>query len=387
VRLVLEAVGIRIGQQLLVIQKPGRHRRAGEGHHDHPLELVQRGELPVQGQQHVVDHQEAVLRIGGDPADLAGRQPQVQRVHDAAGGRDAEVALQVGVMVPAQRRHPVALVHPQRLQRGRQRSGAPVILAEAVPAQALVRQPRDDLVAGEQLPGALQQVVERQRDVHHRALHAGSWLARSLYVCPGPMPAESTLMDNVKTEIAATAARMVVEEGLEYGPAKRRAVRQLGLPARTALPDNDLVEDSVREYIELFCADTQPQELEALRRLAVTWMERLAVFRPYLGGAVWHGTATRLSDIYLQLFCDDPKSAEIALIDHNVDYEARTVTGFTGESVEALSLSSLSPELGETVGVHLLIYDHDDVRGALRADAKGRTPRGDLAAVRALLGQ
>jgi hypothetical protein len=201
------------------------------------------------------------------------------------------------------------------------------------------------------------------------------------------MPAESTLMDNVKTEIAATAARMVVEEGLEYGPAKRRAVRQLGLPARTALPDNDLVEDSVREYIELFCADTQPQELEALRRLAVTWMERLAVFRPYLGGAVWHGTATRLSDIYLQLFCDDPKSAEIALIDHNVDYEARTVTGFTGESVEALSLSSLSPELGETVGVHLLIYDHDDVRGALRADAKGRTPRGDLAAVRALLGQ
>jgi hypothetical protein len=201
------------------------------------------------------------------------------------------------------------------------------------------------------------------------------------------MPAESTLMDNVKVEIAATAARMVVEEGLEYGPAKRRAVRQLGLPGRTALPDNDLVEDSVREYIELFCADTQPQELEALRRLAVTWMERLAVFRPYLGGAVWHGTATRLSDIYLQLFCDDPKSAEIALIDHNVDYQARTVTGFNGESVEALSLSSLSPELGETVGVHLLIYDHDDVRGALRADAKGRTPRGDLAAVRALLGQ
>ncbi len=194
-------------------------------------------------------------------------------------------------------------------------------------------------------------------------------------------------MDNVKVEIAATAARMVVEEGLEYGPAKRRAVRQLGLPGRTALPDNDLVEDSVREYIELFCADTQPQELEALRRLAVTWMERLAVFRPYLGGAVWHGTATRLSDIYLQLFCDDPKSAEIALIDHNVDYQARTVTGFNGESVEALSLSSLSPELGETVGVHLLIYDHDDVRGALRADAKGRTPRGDLAAVRALLGQ
>ncbi len=201
------------------------------------------------------------------------------------------------------------------------------------------------------------------------------------------MNAESTLMDSVKSEIAATAARMVVEEGLEYGPAKRRAARQLGLSARAALPDNDLVEDSVREYIELFCAETQPSELAALRRLALTWMERLAVFRPYLGGAVWHGTATRLSDIYLQLFCDDPKSAEIALIDHQITYETRAVTGFTGATVDALSLSSMSAELGEPIGVHLLIYDHDDVRGALRPDAKGRPPRGDIRAVRAMLGQ
>jgi hypothetical protein len=57
-------------------------------------------------------------------------------------------------------------------------------------------------------------------------------------------------MDSLQAEIAATAARMVVEEGLEYGPAKRRAVKQMGLPARTALPDNDLVEDAVRDYID-----------------------------------------------------------------------------------------------------------------------------------------
>ncbi|RYE41011.1 MAG: hypothetical protein EOP24_38655 [Hyphomicrobiales bacterium] len=188
-------------------------------------------------------------------------------------------------------------------------------------------------------------------------------------------------------EIANVAARLVVEEGLEWGPAKRRAVKQLGLPARTALPDNDLIEDAVREYIGLFCADTQPAELRALRQLALVWMDRMAQFRPYLAGAVWHGTATRLSDIYLQLFCDDCKSAEIALIDHHVDYEPRTVTGFRGEPVEALSMSSVSPELGEAIGVHLLIYDLDDLRGALRPDARGRTPRGDARAVRALLEQ
>ena len=186
-------------------------------------------------------------------------------------------------------------------------------------------------------------------------------------------------------EIAAAAAAVVVEEGLEYGPAKRRAVKQMGLPARTALPGNDEVEDAVHEYLAIFCAQTQPGELAALRGLALVWMDRMAEFRPHLGGSVWHGTATRLSDIYIQLFCDDPKSAELALIEHNVDYEPRTVTGFTGESVDALSIRSLCKPLQETVGVHLMICDHDDLRGALKPDAKGRTPRGTAAALKALL--
>ena len=192
-------------------------------------------------------------------------------------------------------------------------------------------------------------------------------------------------MDDLKEEIAATAARMVVEEGLEYGSAKRRAVKQLGVSARAALPDNDQLEAAVQEYIALFCADTQPQELQALRQLALEWMERLAPFRPHVGGAVWHGTATRRSDIYLQLFCDDPKSAEIALIDGGVRFEARSVPGLHGEMVDALSVHALCRPLNEQVGVHLLVYDLDDVRGALQPDVRGRRPRGDAAALRRLL--
>lgn len=192
-------------------------------------------------------------------------------------------------------------------------------------------------------------------------------------------------METLKSEISAVAARMVVEEGLEYGPAKRRAIKHMGLPLRTAVPGNDEIEDAVVEYLSVFCADTQPGELLALRRLALVWMERMAAFRPYLGGAVWHGTATRLSDIYIQLFCDDSKSAEISLIDHQVDYVPRTVSGFNGAAVEALSVHAFCPDLNEDVGVHLLVYDHDDVRGALKPDAKGRPPRGDMVAVRRLL--
>lgn len=201
-----------------------------------------------------------------------------------------------------------------------------------------------------------------------------------------PLPGIAATMETLlATEIANSAARLVVEEGLEWGPAKRRAVKMLGLPARTPLPDNDLVEDAVREYLALFCADTQPRELRALRELALVWMERMQAFRPYLGGAVWHGTATRLSDIYISLFCDDSKSAEIALIDRHVNYEPGSTKGIRGESVDVLSLSSHSRELNEDIGVHLLIYDLDDLRGALRADARGRVPRGDIDALRRLL--
>jgi len=192
-------------------------------------------------------------------------------------------------------------------------------------------------------------------------------------------------MSTVQEEIAATAARLVVEEGLEYGPAKRRAVKQLGLNARASLPNNEVVEDAVREYLEIFCADTQPAELQALRELAAVWMERLTEFRPHLGGAVWRGTATALSDIYLQLFCDDPKSAEIRLIDHQVRYEVSTVQGFHGEVVDALSVLCPCPGLTQRVLVHLMIYDLDDMRGALKPDAQGRSQRGDLTALKRLM--
>ena len=197
-------------------------------------------------------------------------------------------------------------------------------------------------------------------------------------------------MYTTEAEIAAVAARMVVEEGLEYGPAKRRAIKQLGLAGRVPLPSNDVLEEAVREYIETFCVDTQPAALHALRALACVWMERMATFNPHLGGAVWRGTATELSDIYLQLFCDDPKSAELLLIDKQVRYDVSTVQGFHGDAVDALSVLCPCPGLEQhgpvqQVLVHLMIYDRDDLRGALKPDSQGRPQRGNLQAVKQLM--
>jgi hypothetical protein len=193
------------------------------------------------------------------------------------------------------------------------------------------------------------------------------------------------------TEIAATAARLVVEEGLEYGPAKQRALKLLGkrglqIASRKAeLPDNDLLEAEVRSYLDLFCADTQPGELAALREVALRWMERLSDFRPHLTGAVWRGTATRLNDVHLQLYCDDAKSAEIALLDARVPYDVGSARGPQGRTIDVLSVTERSAALGEPVTVHLSILDHDDLRGALKPDAQGRPQRGDAAALRRLM--
>jgi hypothetical protein len=198
--------------------------------------------------------------------------------------------------------------------------------------------------------------------------------------------AQSIFMNDATLEIAATAARLVVEEGLAFGSAKHRALKELGLPARTALPSNEALEAEVRDYIALFCADTQPAQLRALREHAVIWMQRLTEFRPHLGGAVWQGWATNLSDIDLALFCDDPKSAEIALINQNLRYEVQSVQGMHGDEVDVLSLHSFCPALNEDIGVHLRVYDLDDLRGALLPDAQGRAPRGNLAALQRLLG-
>jgi hypothetical protein len=190
---------------------------------------------------------------------------------------------------------------------------------------------------------------------------------------------------DVTAEIAAVAARLVADEGMEYAAAKRHAVKQLGLQSRAPLPDNDLLEAAVREHIALFCADTQPGELRALRELALVWMDRLSAFRPHLCGAVWHGTATRHSDMYMQLYCDDPKSAEWALLDHRVEYHPGTASDAQGQPVEALTLRLRCEPLGQWVLLHLLVLDHDALRGALKPDAQGRRPRGDADGVRALL--
>lgn len=189
---------------------------------------------------------------------------------------------------------------------------------------------------------------------------------------------------DLRAEIAAEAARWVVESGLEYAAAKSRAARALGVSGGrgSALPSDEEVEAAVTEHLAVFCAESQPAELAELRRVAERWMDRLAPWRPHLSGAAWRGTATRLSALRIDLYCDDPKSAPIELLNRGVAHRVDAVEEGSRDPITVLTIEEPSRALGGPVTVHLFVRDLDALKGALRPDSSGRTWRGDLTALR-----
>ncbi len=196
----------------------------------------------------------------------------------------------------------------------------------------------------------------------------------------------------VREEIAIAAARMIAEDGLDYSTAKRKAARQVVGETRVAgewLPDNDQIEEEIREYQSLFQGDSQPAVLRRLREVALDWMQRLAPFNPYLTGAVLGGTAGEHSDVHLQAFCDNPKEVAIYLLNASVQYDVSETRHFAGRGyVETLSFLWRPANKGrdtETVGIHVALYGTDDLRGAVRVGARGRVARAGAQTVQALL--
>ena len=182
----------------------------------------------------------------------------------------------------------------------------------------------------------------------------------------------------LRAEIAAAAARMIAEEGADFGTAKRKAAKQI-LGNRkirgNVLPDNLQIENEVRAYNALFFSDTQPARLLHLRRLALTLMQELAEFSPYLIGAVLNGTAGDHSDIHLHLFAESAKDVEMYLLNKQVDFEVSEIAGSKPRSdpVEVLSF------MWRDEGVHLTLHPLDDLRNGARLE------RADLRAVQRLL--
>jgi hypothetical protein len=195
----------------------------------------------------------------------------------------------------------------------------------------------------------------------------------------------------LRAEIAVAAARMIAEDGADYGSAKRKAARQILGASKIRgdlLPDNAQIEEEVRLHNALFFGDTQPARLQHLRLLALELMAELAQFSPYLTGAVLNGTAGEHSEIHLQLFTESAKDVEIFLLNQNIQYEVSESPHFRSrhEAVETLSFlmrqrqSDAAPE-----GVHLSLYHIDDLRGSVKAPSGKRPERANAETLRRLM--
>ncbi|MCS0809792.1 hypothetical protein NX774_17860 [Massilia agilis] len=198
-------------------------------------------------------------------------------------------------------------------------------------------------------------------------------------------PSQTNDPQALRSQIAATAARMIAEDGADYATARRKAARKvLGVdqPHANLLPDNIQIEDEVRRYQALFQGPQQAARLKRLRRAALEVMDELAEFRPYLTGAVLNGTAGEYDDIRLQLFADSAKEVEIFLLNRNVNIEISEMPHFKGARHDPVETVSF---LWHNEAVHAELYEMNDLRGALKPRSDGRLQRVDAAGLRALM--
>ncbi len=136
-----------------------------------------------------------------------------------------------------------------------------------------------------------------------------------------PRPERPRQLAGTRASIATAAARLMAEDGIaDFHLAKRKAARQLGLPAHTAYPDNAEVEAELRAYRSLYQDEEHAELLYDLRQTALELMELLADFRPYLTGSVLEGTAGPHSNIDILLFADSAKEVEIFLLNRGIDF-------------------------------------------------------------------
>lgn len=192
----------------------------------------------------------------------------------------------------------------------------------------------------------------------------------------------------LRAEIAVAAARMIAEDGDDYGSAKRRAARQILGSSKVRgelLPDNAQIEEEVRLHHALFSADTQPARLLQLRRLALELMADLSQFAPYLTGAVLNGTASEHSDIHLQLFTESAKDVEIFLLNKNIQFDVSESPHFRSGHAPVETVSFLMRQGAQSEGVHLSLYHSDDLRGSVKVLPGKRPERVNAEMLRRLI--
>jgi hypothetical protein len=199
------------------------------------------------------------------------------------------------------------------------------------------------------------------------------------------MGRNSNRQAGMRARIAAAAARMMAEDGIDdFALAKRKAARQLGAGNTQALPGNDEIEAELEAYRDLYQADEHPLRIAELRKVALDAVRALERFTPYLTGAVLKGSAGPYAEIELQLFPESAKELEIFLLECNIAFSTREGRRYSGDRARAVSVFSLT---WQGTPVKLSVFDPRDERLALKTSVAGKVmERAGIAEVGALLG-
>lgn len=181
---------------------------------------------------------------------------------------------------------------------------------------------------------------------------------------------EKAANHRMRERIAQQAARLIAEDGLQdYALAKRKAAHQMGASDTHNLPNNSEVEQALREYQALYQREEQGERLRHLRQLALGVMRWLEPFNPHLTGSVLNGTATRHSDINLQLFADSAKEVELYLMTRQVEYKSGEKRIQVGRELRTLPVFTLLDGVTE---INLTVFDTEDLRQLPRSHGDRR---------------
>jgi len=194
----------------------------------------------------------------------------------------------------------------------------------------------------------------------------------------------STRQRQWREQIAHLAARMLAEDGLDdWGLAKRKAARTLGLTDSRCLPTNTELEAALIEYQRIFDEEGQREQLHWLRSQALDLMEVFERFDPHLTGQVLSGAIGKYPTIDMHLFTDDEKAIEFYLLNQSIPYDQSQQRVFICGVAEILPSFDLNVE---GTDVHLLQFSSADRRQPVRFTAEGRTVgRAGRASLRARL--
>lgn len=192
--------------------------------------------------------------------------------------------------------------------------------------------------------------------------------------------------DDARRAIAVQAARLMAEDGIEdYGLAKRKAAKRLGMPDTRHLPNNDEIDAALREYQDIYQSDDQQQRIRLLRKQAVTNMRELAAFNPHLTGSVLSGIAGLYATVHLQLYTDNVKAVELFLIDRGINYRTAQTRLYAGSELRTLPVFTIDDKDTE---IELTVLETRDLRVPVRATPEGRIiERARLQAVENMLDQ